>query len=140
MKGEDLRGRANQRRSKGRLPTAVVCALFLLFQGVGCVAQSEDPVNSDFQPSIEILALSRGRGVPKETREALERMKSVIARMEREGSVITSEETVFGLEGETRLCVVFKDQAAASTAQSELRKVGEAVDLLQIRDVVCKPR
>lgn len=91
-------------------------------------------------PSIEILALSRGRGVPKETRAALESMKSVIARMQREGSVIASEESVFGLEGETRLCVVFKDQAAARVTQSELTKIGEAIDLLEIRDVVCKPK
>ncbi len=91
-------------------------------------------------PSIEILALSRGRGVPEETRAALERMKSVIARMKLEGSVIASEESVFGLEGETRLCVVFRDQAVARVTQSEFKKIGEAVDLLQIRDVVCKPR
>lgn len=78
--------------------------------------------------------------MPKETRAALESMKSVVARMQREGSVIAREESVFGLEGETRLCVVFKDQAAARVAQSELTKIGEAIDLLQIRDVVCKPK
>ncbi len=91
-------------------------------------------------PSIEILALSRGRGVPKETRAALESMKSVVARMQREGSVIASKESVFGLEGETRLCVVFKDQAAARATQSELTKIGEAIDLLEIREVVCEPK
>ena len=77
--------------------------------------------------------------MPEETRAALERMKSVVARMKREGSVIASEESVFGLEGEVRLCVVFKDQAVARVAQSEFKKIGEAVDLLQIRDVACKP-
>lgn len=90
--------------------------------------------------SIEILALSRGRGVPTETRAALESMKSVVARLQREGSVIASEESVIGLEGETRLCVVFKDQAAARAAQSELTKIGEAIDLLEIRDAECKPK
>ena len=90
--------------------------------------------------SIEILALSRGRGVPEETRAALESMKSVVARMQREGSVIASEESVFGLEGETRLCVVFRDEAAARVTQSEFTKIGAAIDLLQIRDVACKPK
>ena len=112
----------------------------MLFYGAGCVAQPEDPEGSDLHTSIEILALSRGRGVPKETRAVLESIKSVVARMQREGSVIASEESVFGLEGETRLSVVFKDQASARAAQSELTKIGEAIDLLEIRDVVCKPK
>ena len=92
------------------------------------------------QQSIEILALSRGRGVPKATRDALESMKSVIRRMQREGSVVASEETVIGLEGETRLCVVFKDPVSAAATQSELNKIGEGVDLLEIRDVPCRPK
>lgn len=78
--------------------------------------------------------------MPEETRAALESMKSVVARMQHEGLVIASEESVFGLEGETRLCVVFKDQAAAHVTQSELMKIGEGIDLLDIRDVVCKPK
>jgi hypothetical protein len=60
--------------------------------------------------------------------------------MQREGSVIASEESVIGLEGETRLCVVFKDQAAARATQTELTKIGAAIDLLQIRTVVCRPK
>ena len=134
------RQRSNQRQLKGRLCTALISALILSFYGGGCVAQPEDPEGRVLHPSIEILALSRGRGVPKETRAALESMKSVIARMQRQGSVIASEESVFGLEGETRLCVVFKNQAAARVTQSELTKIGEAIDLLQIRNVVCKPK
>lgn len=134
------RRRSKQRRWKVRRCTALIPALILSLYGAGCAAQTEDPEGSNLHPSIEILALSRGRGVPKETRAALESMKSVIARMQREGSVIASEESVFGLEGETRLCVVFKDQAAARVTQSELTKIGEAIDLLEIRDVVCKPK
>lgn len=134
------RRRSKQRRSKGHRCTALIPALILSFYGAGCVAQPVDPVGSELHPSIEILALSRGRGVPEETRAALESMKSVVARMQREGSVIASEESVFGLEGETRLCVVFKDQAAARVTQSEFTKIGEAIDLLEIREVVCKPK
>ncbi len=122
------------------LSRALISALILWFYSAGCIAQTEDPEGSDLRPSIEILALSRGRGVPKETRAALESIKLVVARLEREGSVIGSEESVFGLEGETRLCVVFKDQAAARVTISELTKIGEAIDLLEIRDVVCKPK
>ncbi len=134
------RRRSKQRRPRGRRYTALIPALILSFYGAGCVAQTEDPKGSDLHPSIEILALSRGRGVPKETRAALESMKSVVARMQREGSVIASEESVFGLEGETRLCVVFRDEAAARVTQSEFTKIGADIDLLQIRDVVCKPK
>ena len=78
--------------------------------------------------------------MPEAARAALESMKSVVARLQREGSVIASEESVIGLEGETRLCVVFEDQAAARVTQSEFTKIAAAIDLLQIRDVVCMPK
>ena len=77
--------------------------------------------------------------MPTETRAALESMKSVVARLQREGSVIASEESVIGLEGETRLCVVFNDQAAARAAQSELTKIGEAIDLLRYATLSVSP-
>jgi len=134
------RRRSKQRQSNGRRCTALIPALILSFYAAGCGAQPENPEGSELHPSIEILALSRGRGVPEETRAALESMKSVVARMQREGSVIASEESVIGLEGETRLCVVFKDQAAARATQTELTKIGAAIDLLQIRTVVCRPK
>ena len=50
-------------------------------------------------PSIEVLALSRGRGVPEETQAAFDNIKSVVARMQSDGSVIASAESVIGLEG-----------------------------------------
>lgn len=118
----------------------MIPALILSFYAAECGAQTENPEGSDLLLSIEILALSRGRGVPEETRAALESMKSVITRMQCEGSVIASEESVIGLEGETRLCVVFKDLPAAQVARSELTKIGAAIDLLQIRNVACRPK
>jgi hypothetical protein len=132
--------RSKQRQSKGRRCTALIPVLILSFYAAGCGAQSENPEGSDLHPSIEILALSRGRGVPDEARAALESIKSVVVRLQREGSVIASEEAVIGLEGETRLCVVFKDQAAARTTQTELTKIGAAIDLLEIRNVMCGPK
>lgn len=134
------RRRSKQRQSNGRRCTILIPALILSFYAAGCSAQPENPERSELHPSIEILVLSRGRGVPEETRAALESMKSVVARMQREGSVIASEESVIGLEGETRLCVVFKDQAAARATKTELTKIGAAIDLLQIRNVVCRPK
>lgn len=134
------RRRSKQRLSKGRRCTVLIPALFLSFYGAGCLGQPEDPEASELNPSIEILALSRGRGVPEETRAALESMKSVVARLQREGSVIASDESVIGLEGETRLCVVFKDLAAARVTQSEFTMIAAAIDLLQVRNVVCKPK
>ena len=102
-----------------------------------CAGPAETSELDAVRPGIEVLALSRGRGVPEATREALQMMKARLDEALVRGSVVAIEESVVGLEGETRMCVLFRDQEALETIGAELRKTADSIDLLQVRINAC---
>ena len=98
-----------------------------------CVTSSGESDRPVARPSIEILALSRGRGVPEATDDALQVIAAAAESALKSGSVVSVKRETIGLEGETRLCIVFRDQSALTTLGDEIRKLAADVDLLQIR-------
>jgi hypothetical protein len=121
--------------------TRWVCVALLCAQSMGgamaCAAPGDSFDNDPPGPSLEILALSRGRGVPESTWEAFQAIASRIDAARKTGEVADVERSVIGLEGETRLCVVFRDRAAYNDLGSRLREMGAGLDLLEIRDSAC---
>lgn len=88
-------------------------------------------------PSMEIQILSRGRGVPESTRTVFQSMIGVLEDSRESGEVVDMQRKVVGLEGETQLCVVFRDEKAFTEMEKRLQKMGKGVDLLQIRNSPC---
>jgi hypothetical protein len=82
--------------------------------------------------SFAVYALSRGAGVPKPTREALDRIRGLLDESTRESGATDPSETRIGLEGEVRLCVEFDDRAAGERALAEVRRMAEGVELMNV--------
>ena len=117
---------------------AASAVMFGALIGSPACAAPEQPVQipSD-RPGIEVLALSRGRGVPEATQAAFQLIAARVKAARESGQVIAIEQFAIGLEGETQLCVVFRDEAARDALGLELEKLGSGVDLLQLRQNGC---
>lgn len=88
-------------------------------------------------PTIEVLALSRGRGVPEAARETLEDISTIVDSAIESGVVVSVTRETIGLEGETRLCIVFRDRSALASLGGEMRELAQDVDLLQVNENNC---
>lgn len=99
------------------------------------------PATSDAQPtSIVVTTLSRGKGVPAETRDAYKQIRVVLEQQQANATVTTLQAERIGLEGETRLCAEFKDTRDAQAALVEIRKLAAGVDLLNVVEAPCPTR
>ncbi|MGH6628757.1 MAG: hypothetical protein ACREB3_03390, partial [Burkholderiales bacterium] len=87
-----------------------------------------------------LYALSRGKGVPEPTRNALERAHTLLEDAKQRGEVVALKQTRIGLEGETRLCVEAKDSAAARKLQREVRAIAEKVELFNVVEEPCSKK
>ena len=86
---------------------------------------------------ITINALSRGKGVPAETREALKQIRALLERQQATTAVTTLQYQRIGIEGESRLCVEFRNASDAQAALAEIRKIATDADLLNIVETPC---
>lgn len=89
------------------------------------------------QPSVVVLALSRGRGVPQDTRDALAAIEDLANVARDSGDIVSVTREVIGLEGETRLCIVFRDESALVAVRKEIRELAAGVELLTVREENC---
>lgn len=122
----------------------LVCIMFF---GIGLNAgaslanvytSSEEKLNLPAeQRSIEILALSRGRGVPENSFIAFQEIKAVANTALESGAAVSVRQETIGLEGETRLCIVFRDNQALATIGNHIRKLATNIELLQVNDNRC---
>ena len=110
--------------------TFTACCVLATCACTPTVAKADRPVA---QPSMEILALSRGRGVPEATSKALQVIAATAESALESGSVVSVTRETIGLEGEMRLCILFRDQSALATVGDEIRELAADIDLLQIR-------
>jgi hypothetical protein len=77
--------------------------------------------------------LSRGKGVPPETRAAYKRIRALL-----ESRGVSDLQTQrIGIEGETRLCAGFHDARDAKAALDEIRKIAGDVELLEVTTSAC---
>jgi hypothetical protein len=89
------------------------------------------------QPTVVVLALSRGRGVPQDARGALAAIEDVANVARGKGDIVSVTREVIGLEGETRLCIVFRDESALVAVRKEIRDLASGVDLLTVSEENC---
>jgi len=88
--------------------------------------------------AFSVYALSRGKGVPPEAREALRRVDELVDGDRRRGIGVRTRRTRVGLEGETRLCVEYACAADARRALEQVEKIVEDVDLVNLVRGPCK--
>jgi hypothetical protein len=86
---------------------------------------------------ITINALSRGKGVPAETREAFKQIRALLERQQAAGAIAALQYQRIGLEGESRLCVEFRNASDAQTALAEIRRIAADVELLNVVEAPC---
>jgi len=112
--------------------------LYLAVSSPGVHASSEEELHpSSDQPSIEILALSRGRGVPETTFKIFQDIVAIANTALESGSVVSVRQETIGLEGETRLCIVFRDNPALVAVANQIRRLATNIDLLQVNENRC---
>ncbi len=87
--------------------------------------------------SITIDALSRGKGVPAETREAFKQIRALLERQQATTAVAAMRYQRIGIEGESRLCVEFRNATDAQAALAEIRKIAAGADLLNVVEAHC---
>jgi hypothetical protein len=88
--------------------------------------------------SVAVYSLSKGRGVPPETKAAFQKARTLLQELEGKGGTGPIEEQRIGLEGETRLCVEFKDEKTARDAIERLRAIAREVTLLNVQEEPCR--
>jgi hypothetical protein len=92
----------------------------------------------DAQPStLTITMLSRGKGVPDDTRAAYKDIRALLEQQRSAYAVTDLRTQRIGLEGETRLCAEFRSAQDAQAALVEIRKRAAGVDLLDVSEAPC---
>ena len=120
----------------------MLSANLLLAAGPGS-AKPCDEIEEDsmVKVGIEILALSRGRGVPEDARQVYGDMKRHIEKVRADlgtDAVVGVSESTIGIEGEKRLCIEIGDTEAARMLLRELEQMAEGVDLLTVTEKSCR--
>jgi hypothetical protein len=82
--------------------------------------------------SFAIYALSRARGVPPEAREALRQVQELVETDQKRGVSVTLETTRIGIEGETRVCVEYRDPGDGTRAYERAKEIVQGVDLVNL--------
>lgn len=88
--------------------------------------------------SFAVYALSRGKGVPPEAREALRHVVELAEKDQRRGVKVTVTTTRIGIEGETRVCVAYEDPQQGARAYERARAIVKNVDLVNLAEEPCR--
>jgi hypothetical protein len=81
--------------------------------------------------------LSRGKGVPDDTRAAWKDIRALLEQRRATYAVTDLRTQRIGLEGETRLCAEFRNAKDAQAALAEVRQRAAGVDLLDVSEAPC---
>lgn len=79
-----------------------------------------------------IYALSRGTGVPLQAREVLRKVRELVEADRNRGVSVSIESTRIGLEGETRMCVEYKNPKNAVRAYERATALVKGIDLVNL--------
>jgi hypothetical protein len=103
-------------------------------------APHPSPATSDalVASGFAISSFSRGRGVSGGARDILSQLEAIPARDHSRGIPVRWSRERYGLEGETRLCVVYEQMEPAEAALAEIRKIIEGVDLIRLEVGPCE--
>lgn len=86
---------------------------------------------------VTIEALSRGKGVPAETRDAFKQVRALLERQQATPAIAALQYQRIGIEGESRLCVEFRNASDAQAALTEIRRIAAGADLLNVVEAPC---
>ena len=100
-------------------------------------ASEKHLAQSTENPSLEVLALSRGRGVPDKTFATLQSILALAEDALESGLAISLNQQIIGLEGETRLCIVLRDDDALDEIGGRINALAKNVELLQVNENRC---
>jgi len=109
----------------------------------GCVSHASSPAtpgphvlsmstSAVSMNSFSVYALSKGKGVPEKTRQALQQIRALLEDAQRQGNVVQLKQTRIGLEGETRLCAEFSSATVAQELFEQSRKLSAGIELLNV--------
>ena len=122
------------------LSFGVSALLMLSACGNNSDANGEPPVADAAGGEFALSALSRGKGVPEPTREALENAIAFLEEARQRGDVMSLKRTRIGLEGETRICVQAKDATVARELRREVQSIAGDVELFNIVEEPCSKK
>lgn len=91
-----------------------------------------------FAPHVALYVLSRGQGVPEEARQVLEQARARFSMLEDSGAITRIDERRIGLEGETRLCAEFANEADALREHGWLERLAAGVELVNLALEPCQ--
>lgn len=98
----------------------------------GISNETPPPVPMTSTHSFAISGLSRGKGVPPEAREALRQVRELVEADQNRGVSVSVETTRIGIEGETRVCVEYKDPEDGTRAYERAKVIVKGVDLVNL--------
>lgn len=96
-----------------------------------------DPAAPVVAREFAVYALSRGKGLPDETRAALAAAREVFADLRSKGQVVRVVEQTMGLEGERRVCAEFVDASAAEAAREQILSQSAGTELFNVVIEAC---
>lgn len=119
---------------------ALACAIAATAACAGREQKQQPTVTDPAVKSFALYTLSRARGVPPEAREALRKLQALLDEEQGRGVVVKVQSTRIGLEGETRLCAEFEDEAAGGAAFRRASAMVEGVELVNLVVEPCGER
>ena len=124
-----------------RSSSCLAYTLLISFALPSAVTASMDAASSDNHsstpPTIEVLVLSRGNGVPEATREVFQRIVELANSAIAAGIVDSVKQEVIGLEGETRLCIQLYNEAGLLALDKQVSALAADTELLQLSNNSC---
>jgi hypothetical protein len=132
----------------GMLALYVVIYVSLgLIAGVGangCGRSVSDPAVRVTSPpsvsSFSVYALSKGKGVPEQSRQVFQQAWALLEDAYRQGRVVRLKQDRIGLEGETRACAEFSSPTVAQELFEQIRQLSEGVELVNVVMEPCPDR
>lgn len=103
-------------------------------------ATSSAPSRDSAAVYATVTTLSRGKGVPAETRAALQRIRELLKAGQAAAAVTDLQTQRIGLEGESRLCIEFRSATDAGPLMSEMHRIAAGIDLLDVTETPCPYR
>jgi hypothetical protein len=118
---------------------ALAMPILLIKVGVGCAEIKTSEGLDPMAWGVSVYALSRGKGVPDEARQVLDQARQELKNGQEQGEVTRLIERRIGLEGETRLCAEFVNEAVAERFFLQLNQLSYGVELVNIHRGMCPP-
>lgn len=119
--------------------TLLAMGVMMMGASKGCAEAKPPETLAPAPQSISVYALSRGKGVPDQAREVLTQSRAILKTAQERGEVLRIIEQRFGIEGETRVCAEFSQEASAHSMMDQIQQLAQGVDLINIEIEPCLP-